>query len=151
MKTQPAASAQWSILPALLMMALLLQETPNKKQESCWDTAKTQVEMNECAVQEYRAADAEMHRSYEALLGKHREDTAVVDKLKAAQGAWLAYRDAHLEANYPEIQGRSYGSLLPMCQQLVMARLTEERARILKEMLSSKEGDTCAYDPPEAK
>jgi len=122
-----------------------------QKSASCWDTALTQVEMNDCAAQEFKKSDDELNRLYPKLLAKYEQDQVVVDKIKAVHRAWVTYRDAQIDSWYPEIDQRFYGSVRPMCQALLLARLTEERAKLLSEMLNPTEGDVCGFGPSEPK
>jgi uncharacterized protein YecT (DUF1311 family) len=115
----------------------------------CWDKAQTQVEMNACAGEEYKAADAELNRVYQAVLKKYKDDAKFVTKLRAAQRAWVAYRDAEVEAKFPhgdESRAKEYyGSVLPMCDAQFRAQLTQDRIDQLREWLDgAEEGDICS-------
>jgi len=57
--------------------------------------------MNKCFCQQYQKADAELNRVYQQLLAAGTGNPAFIDKLKAAQRAWVVFRDAQLEAIYP--------------------------------------------------
>lgn len=114
-----------------------------QKKESCWESAKTQGEMNRCASSELQAADAELNRVYSALLKAYGSDSVHGKKLQSTQGAWLAYRDAHLEFCYPAADPREYGSVNPMCRAILLTGLTEERVKTLKQIQSAEEGDVC--------
>lgn len=94
-----------------------------KKPKSCWDTAMTQLAMNECAGSELKAAQTRMA----ALLKK-----LSVTPDDPAQKAWEAYRDAQLEAIYPREGTPGYGSVFPMCFAILKTDLTEGRIRDLK-------------------
>lgn len=117
-----------------------------KKQQSCWDTANTQGELNACADSEYEEADAELNRLYRELLAVNKEDQLFLQRIEKAQKAWIAYRDAHVVSmypDYPKSSERFYGSVLPMCWAQTRTRLTKERVKILREMLQDREGDVC--------
>ncbi len=105
-----------------------------KKPKSCWDTAMTQLAMNECAGSELKAAQTRMA----ALLKK-----LSVTPDDPAQKAWEAYRDAQLEAIYPREGTPGYGSVFPMCFAILKTDLTEGRIRDLKALTTSGEGDVC--------
>jgi uncharacterized protein YecT (DUF1311 family) len=116
---------------------------------NCWDKAQTQVEMNTCAGEEYKAADAELNRVYQAVLKKYKDDPKFLAKLRAAQRAWLAYRDAEEEAKFPHADESKtthyYGSIFPMCDAQYRAWLTNQRVEHLREWLNgTEEGDACA-------
>ena len=107
--------------------------------------AQTQLEMNEQACQSYKTADAEMNRTYQGILREYRKDRRFILKLKAAQRAWLVFRDAHLESVYPAPNKRAeYGSVNPLCQCQLLQELTEERLKALRKWLDGQEeGDVC--------
>ena len=107
--------------------------------------AMTQFDMNNCFCAQYQKADAELNRVYRQLLAANEADKVSTEKLKNAQRAWIAFRDAELEAIYPTTDDPrlTYGSVYPMCYCIAQQSLTEERTKQLKRMLSGKEGDVC--------
>jgi len=112
----------------------------------CNSPAQTQAEMNQDACAKYGKADAEMNAVYRQVLNKYKSETVFVAKIKAAQRAWIAFRDAHLESLYPEPNKlQAYGSVNPMCRCSVLADLTVERTKQLKQWLNgAEEGDVCS-------
>jgi uncharacterized protein YecT (DUF1311 family) len=127
-------------------LLLPLAARAQQPEESCFEKANTQLESNECAAKEYAEADAELNRVYKTILEKYKKDPLFLDKLRAAQRAWLAYRDAEIEAKYPHAdEPRYYGSIFPMCDGLYRAQLTQERVEKLREWLDgAEEGDACS-------
>lgn len=107
-----------------------------KKSKSCWNTALTQVAINECAGKELRATEARLT----TLLKNLR-----IGPEDPAQKAWEAYRDAQIEAIYPNPEKNigEYGSVYPMCLALLKAKLSEGRIRDLKALTTSGGGDVC--------
>ena len=87
-----------------------------------------------------------MNAVYRQVLNKYKGDTLFVAKLKAAQRAWIAFRDAHLESLYPEANKlQAYGSVNPVCRCGGLTELTAERAKQLKQWLNgAEEGDVCS-------
>ena len=65
--------------------------------------AQTQAAMNAQAPAEFEKADAELNKTYEALLAK-LPDAESKEKVKQSQRAWLAFRDA--EAAFAADQAR---------------------------------------------
>ena len=65
--------------------------------------AQTQAAMNAQVRAEFEQADAELNKTYEALLAK-LPDAESKQKLKESQRAWLAFRDA--EAAFAADQAR---------------------------------------------
>ena len=108
--------------------------------------AQTQLELNEQASAAYKKAEAEMNRTYQKILREYRSDKRFTLKLRTAQRAWLAYRDAHLESLYPALDKRAeYGSINPMCQANVLEEMTLERTKLLRQWVDGiPEGDACA-------
>ncbi len=102
----------------------------------CNQQAKTQVEMNACASEELKRADAELNQVYTQLLSKASANAEAPTKIKAAKKAWIAYRDAYMDAMYPAADKQfEYGSVYPMEADLVRAKLTRQHVAELKEML----------------
>jgi uncharacterized protein YecT (DUF1311 family) len=112
--------------------------------QACEAKAGSQVEMNRCADDEARRADEAMNRAYESLLAKAAKHPVAAKKIKAAQTAWLAFRDAHLDAIFPaEDKQKAYGTIQPMCASLLRADLAQERTKVLEAMANPEEGDVC--------
>jgi uncharacterized protein YecT (DUF1311 family) len=66
----------------LLALPCLGKETPQR--DPC-PNAKTQFELNQCAGEEFRLADAEMNEIYRILLAKAAGQPGAVDKIKVAE------------------------------------------------------------------
>lgn len=107
---------------------------------------QTQLEINEKACHKYDQADAEMNRVYREILNEYKGQPIFIEKLKKAQRAWLAFRDAHYESIYPaEDKAREYGTIHPMCRCNVLTELTAQRTAVLKKWIQGiPEGDACA-------
>ncbi len=129
---------------ACLLLPLAAQA--QKPEADCFDKAVTQADLNDCAGEQFAAADAELNRVYKAILEKYKQDPLFVEKLRAAQRAWLTYRDAEIEAKYPHNKEPGhYGSSIRMCYPLYQAQLTQERTKKLREWLDgAEEGDVCS-------
>jgi uncharacterized protein YecT (DUF1311 family) len=67
-------------------------------------------------------------------------------RLRAAQRAWLAFRDTHVASLYG-VTKDSHGSSQPMCEALALRDLTRERTQQLRAMLDPEEGDICGARP----
>ena len=105
-------------------------------QDVTCNDAGNQLELNACAADEFKRADAELNEAYAALLHKERGDLAFIEKLRAAQRAWLEFREAEVEATYAcneENPRACWGSMLPMSISAYKAKLTRERtARLVR-------------------
>jgi len=109
---------------------------------ACDDKAKTQHEINVCASEEAARADDELNATYRKLLLKAAGQEKAVAKIKAAERAWLAYRDAYIDAMYPaEDKQAEYGSIFPSEVDDLRARLSYQQITALKELLKQFSGD----------
>ena len=107
--------------------------------------AQTQGDLDRQACNEYKKADAELNKVYQQVLTEYRADTLFVSKMKNAQRAWVAYRDAHLESLFPAADPREYGSVYPMCRCTALTQITKKRTAELRQwVVGIKEGDVCA-------
>jgi uncharacterized protein YecT (DUF1311 family) len=124
-----------------LVIAFLVSSLPALAQDSapyraCNEKAKTQTEMNACANAEVSRVDAQLNGVYRKLLSQAASQQEAVEKIKAAEGAWIAYRDAFIDAMYPAKDKQAeYGSMYPMQADLLRAKLTERQVTALKELL----------------
>lgn len=108
----------------------------SKQYATCSEKAKTQAEMNACANQEAARADADLNSVYAKLLSKAADEPAALAKIKAAERAWIAYRDAYTDAMYPATDKQAeYGSMYPMEVDLLRAKLTQQHIAALRELL----------------
>ncbi len=113
--------------------------------DRCLDK-ETQSEMNVCEAERYHRADAELNLVYQELLKKRSADKVFVQKLKLAEEAWIKFRDANIEALYPEEdKALAYGSVYPMCRAMQLSSMTDQRTEFLRRMLKSTEGDVCGF------
>jgi len=107
----------------------------------------SQLEMTACAVDDLKQADAELNEVYQTLLIKQADNEVFIRKLRAAQRAWVAFRDAELEAMYAcesENQSACWGSMLPLCRSSYMAKLTKDRTDRLRELaIQGPPADQC--------
>lgn len=111
--------------------------------------AKSQLDLNECHGNLYQSADAQLNATYNNIVGfvkknlllaQHDNNAALIthnetslNKLLAAQRAWLAYRDANCDSIKFQYEG---GSIQPMIWSQCMAEATQQRIATL----------TTAYD-----
>ncbi|MEQ9945601.1 lysozyme inhibitor LprI family protein [Pectobacterium aroidearum] len=99
--------------------------------------ASTQLDMSQCAADEYKKVDGELNRLYQNVVKRLviEEHKAL---LKSAQRKWIAYRDADCEfQTFPTTGGSIHGMLYSQC----LTQKTAERVKEFKSMLSCKEGD----------
>jgi len=93
--------------------------------------AQTQAEMNATAREDFARADADLNKTYQAVLAK-LVDSESKQKLKEKQRAWVASRDAKAARATNEANG---GSMAPMLRYETLTHLTRERIKELEAML----------------
>ena len=95
-----------------------------------------QIEMNACAHQEYEAADAALNAAWKQLIAALEGQDAALREARAAQRAWLKFRDAEVNAHFPLDEGEDphvmYGSMYPMSYSGLMTTLTQQRTEHLR-------------------
>lgn len=92
--------------------------------------AQSQAEMNAEAYRDFQAADKKMNVAYTGLM-KALPDDEARQKLKAAQIAWLKYRDTQAELEADSSRG---GSIVPLEIATAKTALTEARTAELKKL-----------------
>jgi len=92
--------------------------------------SNTQFELNQCAARARDKADAELNKVYRELI----KDAGTTEraKLRAAQLAWIKFRDA--QCDYESV-GNKGGSIYPMVSSFCLAKVTTARIKELQEIL----------------
>jgi uncharacterized protein YecT (DUF1311 family) len=103
------------------MSGLLLAHLPARG-------GQTQMEMNQTAANDYKKADARLNQVYRKLMPVL--DAPTKAKLKAAQTAWIKFRDAESAFRASEVEG---GSAYPADYAGYMTTLTQHRTRELQD------------------
>jgi uncharacterized protein YecT (DUF1311 family) len=89
------------------------------------DTTMAQQELNRCAALAFQAADGELNDAYaEAVKFARAIGGEAEEKLRAAQRAWVAFRDAACDAEAYPNEG---GTMQPMVYSYCLTRLTDVR------------------------
>jgi uncharacterized protein YecT (DUF1311 family) len=147
-------SMMWMIVSALAIASgtAVAGTTPAASapsEDTCMNNAPSQAAMSQCAANSLSAADKELNQVYQQVLRKYAKDTVFVGKLKTAQKAWLAFRDAELAARFPDNDKSNYGSIYPMCADNELEAMTRQRTEELRAWLKgTQEGDVCAGSYP---
>lgn len=141
-----AKSGQMAIWISAAAALATASAAPSADYDQCMRKAQTQADMADCANARGGTADQELNKVYQDVLRKHAKDTAFVAKLKAAQRAWIAYRDAELAARFPAADNSAaYGSSYPMCADTALEAMARQRTEELRQWLEgAQEGDVCA-------
>jgi uncharacterized protein YecT (DUF1311 family) len=128
---------------AFFLLALPTFAQDSSEYRACIEKAKTQTEMNTCACEEAARADAKLNEAYRMLLERAAGDSELLTKLKAAENAWVAYRDAYMDAMYPAKDKQAeYGSVYPMESDLLRSKLTERQVQALADLFEPLQGGT---------
>ncbi|HEY6919506.1 MAG TPA: lysozyme inhibitor LprI family protein [Tabrizicola sp.] len=122
--------------PILILACLSL---PAAAQEVDCSDAVTQMDLNQCAYDDWEAADAALNDAYQeamALLqdwdaNLPEDEQGGAQALKEAQRAWITFRDKACEAEGYAMKG---GSAEPLLVYGCMRLLTEERTAHLTGM-----------------
>ncbi|MGB8498341.1 MAG: lysozyme inhibitor LprI family protein [Pantoea agglomerans] len=89
--------------------------------DRCLNDASTTLAMNQCYAAANRAWDQEMNKQYNKLMKTLSGEPK--NKLRAAQRAWLSYRDSWLEASRSQLSTQgSLGSVALSAQSLSLVR-----------------------------
>ncbi|MET0535285.1 MAG: lysozyme inhibitor LprI family protein [Steroidobacter sp.] len=127
-----------TLLIALTALFVALAAMAADSSPRC-NPAGTQAQMNTCATNELAEADRQLNATYQSLLKKYADDAAFIQKLRAAQRAWVAFRDAELDATYWCMEpnpAACWGSLLPQRYASYKSKLTSERTERLRRLLA---------------
>lgn len=97
-----------------------------------------QAEMNQCAADDYAAADKKLNTTWKKLMAQFKDDKTATAKLKAAQKAWIAFRDAEIAAQFACDEGDvrvCWGSMYPMLVNGELQAMTETRTERLQKYI----------------
>lgn len=121
----------------LLILLLGLGLASTAAAEDC-SKFSTQLDMNQCAARNFDSADAELNRVYRQVADRLASDPEGLAKLKAAERAWIAFRDAQCTFATMAVEG---GSIQPMILHECNEAETRARTRTLQGYLECQEGD----------
>lgn len=108
--------------------------------------AQTQTQMNVCAGESAKKADAALNATYAQIKTRLEADASKVQQLTKAQRAWIAFRDAECDFAGSAAEG---GSMQPMIVSACRERMTANRTRDLSAYLKCEEGDASCPVPPQ--
>jgi len=139
------------VLAALVPAAVQTDDETPISTGSCEIGAASQLELNTCATADLTAADEELNRVYREVLTRYTDDPLFRERLKTAQRAWLAFRDAELGAIFPhDREPGYYSSMFPYCRQSWLSLMTRQRTEELRRWLASADegADICTGSFP---
>jgi uncharacterized protein YecT (DUF1311 family) len=103
----------------MILLAAALAMTPAA---AC--QGDTTPEIQACAAQDLKVADAELNRYYRTATARLKDEPATLAKLRRSEAAWIAYRDAECDAVF---QNWTPGTIAGTEQLGCRTRLTRER------------------------
>ena len=117
------------------MAALLLAAAPALAQPRPELDGPTQGDMNVQAGKRRAIADRELNQVYAKAMTQASPDGRV--RLRAAQRAWITFRDLDCKAR----TGSRGGSFYPAALSLCLEEVTDARTKVLTAETSCEEGD----------
>jgi len=124
-------------LPLMAIAALLMSPATAQAQDCA--NAQDQATLDQCAGQEFQAADKQLNDAYKQINDRLKDDAETRKLLVAAQRAWVAFRDA--ECQFQGGPTDMAGSVYPMVVSSCKASLTNQRLKDLQGYLNCEEGD----------
>ncbi|MFJ5286217.1 lysozyme inhibitor LprI family protein [Pseudomonas sp. NPDC088429] len=100
--------------------------------------ASDQATMNQCAGQDFKAADKELNAVSQQITGRLKDNPEGKKLLVSAQRAWVGFRDAECKFSASGVAG---GSVYPLIYSNCLTSVTKVRVEALKEYLKCEEGD----------
>ena len=120
----------------LALTPLLLSPLANATVDCA--NASDQATMNQCAGQDFKAADKELNTVYQQITGRLKDNLDGKKLLISAQRAWIGFRDAECKFSASGVTG---GSVYPLIYSNCMTAVTKVRVEALKQYLKCEEGD----------
>jgi len=132
---------------AMLATAMVLaMPTFAFAQDKCYDAAKTQAALNECADASLKKSDKKLNGLYTQIEARLKDDANTKKLLVQAQRDWNKFRDA--ECNFQTAIAAG-GSMMPMLIARCMDDLTQSRVKAFEGYLKCEEGDlSCPVPAP---
>lgn len=127
---------RWGILltlAALVFAASVSTIAQKRKKSGPCANPQTQAEMNICAGEDFKAADAVLNQVYQQLMAKLDDEEKA--QLKDAENAWLKYRDTNCDFVADQFKG---GSMRPMIYAGCLADMTTKRTTELKTQIKER-------------
>lgn len=125
-----------SLCAIVLLLCSSSTYAANNSAFTC-NPAGNQAELNQCALEDYQAADKKLNNTWKALMAKFKADKTATSKLKAAQKAWIVFRDTEIEAMFAcDNQAMNcWGSMEPMLRYGELTALTQARTERLQKYI----------------
>ncbi|TBN43883.1 DUF1311 domain-containing protein [Paracoccus subflavus] len=92
----------------------------------------TTIGISRCVMGEHAAWDAALNREYQAARAHYAEDQTAADRLRDAQRAWIAWRDAECAFQYARYGGGSMRTIAAANCQMSMTAMRALELRSLQ-------------------
>ena len=123
------------LLIGICVTSVLGAQAPEKGKDPC-ENPTTTVEMQECALKKYRAADTELNAAYQVLVDKIKSASYQNgQRLVATQKAWIKFRDANADFEASFYDG---GSIKDQIRLDALTRMTQARTKEINDLISSE-------------
>ncbi len=126
--SDPNSTSRKILMTIMFLCILMVHDLPASERD-CNDAAST-AEMRACANELYEAADAELNRVYRQLT--HQLSDKRREKLKAAQQAWITFRDKNATFAAGEVED---GTMYPLLEVSELTTMTKQRTEQLRAYL----------------
>ncbi len=126
------------MFPRLLLILSPLLFSPLVDAAVDCANASDQATMNQCAGQDFKAADKELNTVYQQITARLKNNPDGKKLLVSAQRAWIGFRDAECKFSASGVAG---GSVYPLIYSNCMTSMTKTRVESLKQYLKCEEGD----------
>lgn len=120
---------------AVLALAAFARPLAAQDVEEACPGARTQTELNYCAAQRYTRADSVLNHRYREVMRTLEAAPERAEALRAAQRAWIRFRDAQCAFQASRYEG---GSMQPMIRLLCLETVTRDRAEGLANLLADE-------------
>lgn len=123
---------------SITILILLLSTALFGKEIQCKEGGN-QMEMNQCAYEDFQQADKELNQVYQKVRKKNQNDQLFLKNLKTSQRLWLKFLDTELNVIYSCPEGNQricFGSMFPLLYNASKTQLTQDRTTQLKRYLN---------------
>ena len=121
------------VLTLTLLLGTVSTMAQKPKKTGPCANPQTQAEMNICAGEDYKAADAALNSAYQKLVATLSDEEKA--QLKEAENAWIKYRDLHCDFVGDQYKG---GSMRPMIVGHCLADVTRARTTEIKNQIKDR-------------
>jgi uncharacterized protein YecT (DUF1311 family) len=127
---------------AIASLALFAGGAQAADKLDCNSKDLNQMQLDECAGQDFTAVDRKLNALYRTLVAKYNAADGAL--LKTAERAWLSYRDAECDF---ETNGTVGGTINPMMDTMCRTKKTNARIKELTAQFKCEEGDLSCNMP----